>query len=238
MHTTGDFIAPAAPEATTGLAEAAAPQVGADPLDAAEAAPVALLLAALLAPALGDAAPAVAAALIANFGSLPVVLTARPAQLGEVSGMVPSAVRLVETTAAIGRRAAREGMRARDLLDDPAAVENYLRSTLRCRPTEEAHGLFLDTSNRLICDFLLSRGIVNHTPLYPREVVRHALTLNASALILVYNHPSGDPSLSLADIACSRRIAQALAAVNVALHDHLMVGDNRIASMRALGVFW
>ena len=238
MHSSGDYFAPAAPEATTGLAEPATPRVSAGPLYAGEAEPVALLVAALLAPALGDAAPAVAAALIANFGSLPAVLTARPGQLGEVPGMVPAAVRLVETAAAIGRRAAREAIRERDLLDDPAAVETYLRSTLRCRPTEEAHGLFLDASNRLICDLLLSRGIVNHTPLYPREVVRHALTLNASALILVHNHPSGDPSPSLADIAGSRRIAQALAAVNVALHDHLVVGDNRIASMRALGVFW
>jgi DNA repair protein RadC len=236
MSTTADFAAPSGPDRNEGLAEAAAARVLADASDEVEADPVTPLLAALLTPALGTTATQVADALLATFGSLAAVLNARPRQLSQMPGMCKAAASLINSAAAIGRRAALEQIRERDLLDDHGAVELYLRSTLRCRAAEEARGLFLDARNRLICDLVLSRGTVSHTPLYPREVVRHALLLNASALILAHNHPSGDPSPSVADIATSRRIAQALAAVNVALHDHLIVGDNRIESLRTRGV--
>jgi DNA repair protein RadC len=236
MSTTADFAASSTRDDTRSLVETEAVHALAESPDATEADPTLPLLAALLKPALGRTAARVAAALLSTFGSLAAVLNARPRELSQVPGMRDAAVSLINSAAAIGRRAALERIRERDLLDDHGAVELYLRTTLRCRAAEEARGLFLDARNRLICDLVLSRGTVSHTPLYPREVVRHALVLNASALILAHNHPSGDPSPSVADIATSRRIALALAAVNVALHDHLIVGDNRIESLRGRGV--
>jgi len=189
----------------------------------------------LLVNALDRAAKPVAAALIQSFGSLAAVLSAGTWQLAQVPGMTEAAARLLEAAHAAARWAAEEQIRERDLFDDPAAVHAYARATMRCRPVEEAHGLFLDARNQLIRDQMLSRGIVDHTPLYPREVARQAVLLEASAVVLLHNHPSGDPTPSAADIEITQRVGRALAAVGVALHDHLVVGDTRIASLRAMG---
>jgi DNA repair protein RadC len=191
-------------------------------------------LASLLEAALEATAQPVATALLATFGSVAAVLAARHWQLATVPGMNDAAVRLVEAAYAVQRWAAQEEIRGRELLDGPAAVEWYVRVSLRGRTVEEAHGLFLDARNYLIRDLLLSEGTVDRIPLYPREVVRQALLLDASALILVHNHPSGDPTPSLADIELTRRVAAALCTVDIALHDHLIVGDNRITSLRAM----
>lgn len=195
------------------------------------------LLEPLLVDALDRAAKPVAAALIETFGSLAAVLSAGTWQLARVPGMTEAAARLLEAAYAATRWAAEEQLRQRDLLADPLAVHAYARTTLRCRRVEEAHGLFLDAGNQLIRDQLLSRGVVDQTPLYPREVARQAVLLEASAVVLLHNHPSGDPTPSAADIQSTQRVGQALAAVGVALHDHLIVGENRIASMRGLGLF-
>ncbi len=194
------------------------------------------LLEPLLVSALDGAAKPVAAALIESFGSLAAVLSAGTWRLARVPGMTDAAAKLLEAAYAAARWAAEEQIRERDLFDDPAAVHAFARMTLRCRPVEEAHGLFLDAGNRLIRDQLLSRGVVDHTPLYPREVARQAVLLEASAVVLLHNHPSGDPTPSAADIQSTQQVGRALAAVGVALHDHLVVGDNRIASMRAMGL--
>ena len=244
MGKTGTFGEPPGPQRQPCLDEApnfdlrrdrpVADPSATDPSDAEQSS---ALLEPLLVNALDTAALPVASALIETFGSLAAVLSAGRWRLAQVPGMTEAAAHLLEAAHAAVRWAAQEQIRERDLFDEPAAVESYVRATLRCRPTEEAHGLFLDAHNRLIRDVLLSRGIVNHTPLYPREVVRHALVLDASAMILVHNHPSGDPTPSALDIDSSHQVARALAAVNVALHDHLIVGDNRVASLRALGMF-
>ena len=226
-----------APPPTPGLNDSVGRPWPAEPIDGCATEHPLTLLEPLLVNALDKAALPVAATLIETFGSLAAVLAAGKWRLAQVPGMTEAAARVLEAAHAAARWAAEEQIRERDLLDNPQAVAAYLRISLRCLPVEEAHGLFLDARNRLIRDQLLSRGIVNHVPLYPREVVRHALDCHASAVILAHNHPSGDPSPSVADIDSSRQIARALAAVDVALHDHLIVGENRIASLRALGLF-
>jgi DNA repair protein RadC len=192
------------------------------------------LLGSLLESALGAAALHVATSLIATFGSLSAVLAARHDQLAVLQGLTEAAIRLIEAAYATQRWAAQEQIRDRELIGDWSALERYLRATMRCRPVETAHGLFLDRKNHLVRGLMLGEGTVDHTPLYPREVVRHALLLDASALILVHNHPSGDPTPSTADIDMTRLIAAALGTVDVALHDHVIVGHNRIASFRAM----
>ena len=104
------------------------------------------------------------------------------------------------------------------------------------RETEHFRVLFLDRKNTLIADEELGRGTVDHVPVYPREVLRRALELNASALILVHNHPSGDPTPSAADISMTEQIQTAAQALSVTLHDHLIIGKSRESSFRALGL--
>lgn len=192
------------------------------------------LLAALLAPVLGADAEGVAAALTLSFRSLSAVLAARPDRLAAVPGMSHAAVSLIELVHRITGWTAKEAISERELIGSPAELERFVRARLRCRAVELAYGLFLDRKNRLIADVLLGQGTVDHTPLYPREVVRHAIRLDASAVILVHNHPSGDPTPSRADIDSTDQIARALATIDVALHDHLIVGENEIASLRQL----
>ena len=193
-----------------------------------------MLLGLLLSHAIGPAGLPVAASLVGAFGSLTAVMAARPSQLVAAPGMSVIAARLIEVSTAVSRLTASEAIRGRELIGSWAQLEGYLRVTMRGRAVETAHGLFLDRKNHLIRDVVLGEGTVDHVPLYPREIVRHAIALDASALILVHNHPSGDPAPSPADIEMTRRIAQALVSVDIALHDHVIVGDNRIASMRVL----
>jgi DNA repair protein RadC len=112
----------------------------------------------------------------------------------------------------------------------------YLTAVLAREPIEQFRVLFLDTRNRLIADEAQSRGTVNHTPVYPREVVRRALQLQATALILVHNHPSGDPGPSREDIAMTSDIRDAAAALSIVLHDHLIIGRGRHVSFRSEGL--
>jgi DNA repair protein RadC len=116
------------------------------------------------------------------------------------------------------------------------AVLDYLTAVLAREKIEQFRLLFLDNRNRLLADEAQARGTVNHTPVYPREVVKRALELNAVALILVHNHPSGDPTPSREDIAMTRAIAEAAATVSVAVHDHVIVGNGRWTSFRQEGL--
>lgn len=193
----------------------------------------AALLAQLLAPLLGDASGPVASALIASFGSLTAVLAADSYRLAGLPGVSKATVHLIKSAHAVGVWSAGEAIKRRDVISSSHALENYVRTKLRCAGTESAVGLFLDRKNQLIDEVLLGCGTVDHVTVYPRDVVRHAILLHASAVILVHNHPSGDPVPSPADIDLTRRIAKALVAVDVAFHDHLIVGDGQIVSMRA-----
>ena len=195
---------------------------------------VARMLTELLAPVLDADAEDVATALTRNFRSLSGVLAAKPNRLAAVPGMSRAAVSLIECVHEIAGCVATETISERELIGTPAELEHYVRARLRCKGIEIAYGLFLDRKNRLLEDVLLAQGTVDHVCLYPREVVCHALRLDASAVILAHNHPSGDPTPSADDIRISREVARALATMNVTLHDHLIVGDNRIASLREL----
>ena len=117
------------------------------------------------------------------------------------------------------------------------ALLDYCHATMAHRETEQFRILFLDTKNTVIADEEQAKGTVDHVPVYPREVVKRALELSASALILVHNHPSGDPTPSAADIQMTRQIATAAKALGITVHDHLIIGKASESSFRALGLF-
>jgi DNA repair protein RadC len=128
----------------------------------------------------------------------------------------------------------REPLEDRLVIGSASALLDYLSVTMRHEPTETTRILYLDRKNALIKDEIQQRGTVDHTPLYPREVVKRVLELGACAVILVHNHPSGDPTPSRNDIEMTRQLAAALGTINVALHDHVIVGRNKEASFRKL----
>ena len=183
----------------------------------------------------GDTKP-LAKALIKRFGSLAGVLGADPETLATIRGMGPAS-----TAALLVVRAAAQAMLRAELKDRPVIsswqqLVDYCTARIGYAGTEEFYLLFLDTKNVLIADEAQQRGTVNHTPVYPREVVKRALELGACALIMVHNHPSGDVTPSKADIEMTRAVRDAAKAVGVALHDHLVVGRGRHASFRTLGL--
>ncbi len=183
----------------------------------------------------GDVKP-LAKALIAQFGSLAAVLSASPMELKKVTGMGDASVAVL----AIIREAATRLARA-DILDQPvisswSQVVDYCRTVMGRAAIEEFRVLFLDRKNRLIADEQQQRGTVDHTPVYPREVVKRALELSASALILVHNHPSGDPTPSAGDIAMTREIRETASRMGIELHDHLIVTRTSETSFRSAGL--
>jgi DNA repair protein RadC len=133
-------------------------------------------------------------------------------------------------------RIGREQVQKRPVISSWSALLAYVKTELAHEPREQFRVLFLDKKNRLIADEMLGQGTVDHAPVYPREVARRALELSASALILVHNHPSGDPHPSAADVDMTRQVAAAIRVLNIALHDHLVVGKDGVASFKALGL--
>jgi DNA repair protein RadC len=176
----------------------------------------------------------VAKMLIRRFGSFAEVIAAPPARLKEVDYVGDSVVTELKIVEAAALLLAKQSMKKRLELGSFAQVLDYCRGAMAFRETEEFRVLFLDKKNGLIADEVQGRGTVDHTPVYPREVIRRALELNASALILVHNHPSGDPTPSTADITMTGTIADLAKPLGVKLHDHLIVGRNGHCSMRAM----
>ena len=175
-----------------------------------------------------------AKALIERFGGFAEVFAASRAQLGEYLGEgVISQLKIVEAAA---HRFSRAQVMQKPALSSWSALLDYCHAAMARRETEEFRVLFLDRKNVLIADEVQSRGTVDHAPVYPREIVKRALALNASALILVHNHPSGDPSPSRADIQMTREIVQAAAALKIQVHDHLVIGRQGHASFKSLGL--
>jgi DNA repair protein RadC len=174
----------------------------------------------------GDTKP-LAKHLINIFGSFAGVLTAPTEKLLEVTGVgehTVAAIRLVQEAAI---RLARAPLTEQPLLNSPDRLENYLRTVMGWEPIEQFRVLFLDSRNQLIADEVLGRGTVNHTPVYPREVVRRALELHAVALILVHNHPSGDPRPSADDVEMTQIIKMAATPLEIRIHDHIILGRSR-----------
>jgi len=174
--------------------------------------------------------------LLARFGDFNHVISADRARLAEVEGAGEAAIHTLKIVEAAAHRLARAKVINRPALSSWAAVVDYCKTAMAHGDIEQFRILFLDKKNVLIADERQARGTVDHVPVYPREVVKRALELNASAVILAHNHPSGDPTPSQADIDMTRRIHTALAAVNITLHDHLVIGKSRDASFRAMGL--
>src|SRR5262249_25536539 len=133
-------------------------------------------------------------------------------------------------------RAARAEVKRREVVGSWSQLVNYCRTAMANEPREQFRVLFLDTKNQLIGDEVLNQGTVDHAPVYPREIARRALDLTAAAVILVHNHPSGDPKPSGADIAITREIIEAANAVGVKVHDHLVIGRQGAVSFKTLGL--
>ncbi len=183
----------------------------------------------------GDAKP-LAKRLIARFGSFAEAVSAPPDALAEVEGMGEASIAALKTAEATASRLLAGTLRDRPLLSSWSQLLDYCRVAMAHQPVEEVRVLYLDRKNRLIQDERQGRGTVDHTPLYPREVVKRALALGASALIVVHNHPSGDPTPSQADIAMTRQLAEAAAALGLVLHDHLIVARGGHTSFRSAGL--
>jgi DNA repair protein RadC len=176
-------------------------------------------------------AGSLAAELFDRFGSLGAVVAAEPSKLAEVLHDDLSVALLKAVRAAV-KAIVREPLEDRPVIGSKSALMDYLSVTMRHEPIEATRILFLDRKNALIKDEIQNRGTVDHTPLYPREVVRRVIELGASAIILVHNHPTDDVTPSRADIAMTCQLAAALKAINVVLHDHVIVGRSREISLR------
>ncbi|MDB5590655.1 DNA repair protein RadC [Enterovirga sp.] len=172
--------------------------------------------------------------LIARFGSFAEVLAASPTRLRQVSGLGESVITDLKIAEAAARRLARGAVARRPVLSSWSAVLEYCRTTMAFAETEQFRLLFLDRRNLLIADELQQTGTVDHTPVYPREVVKRALELSATAVILVHNHPSGDPTPSSADIRMTKEIVEIAKPLGISVHDHIIVAREGHASLKGL----
>ena len=178
----------------------------------------------------------IAKALLARFGSLGGVLGAAPEELKSVAGMGEVSAVQIKATHAVVARMLREEAKRQPVLSSWKQVIAYVRAAMAHERTEQFRILFLDKKNILLGDEVQQRGTVDHAPVYPREVVKRALELGASALILVHNHPSGDPAPSRADIDMTKDVQKAAAALGLVVHDHIVIGRHGHASLRTLGL--
>lgn len=177
-----------------------------------------------------------AKALIARFGDFAAVLAADPPRLVEVDGCGPAVALELKTIQAAVERAARVEARRKPVVGSWTKLLDYCRVTLQHETTEQFRVLFLDVKNQILADEILGEGTIDHAPVYPREVVRRALELRAAAMILVHNHPSGDPTPSRADAEITREIVKAADILGVKVHDHLVIGRHGHASLKQLGL--
>ena len=172
--------------------------------------------------------------LIATFGSFAEVVGAPRARLVAMKGLGEAAVNELKIVHAAAQRLAKGELRKRPVLSSWGNVLDYCRTAMAFSDKEEFRLLFLDKRNQLIADEVQQRGTVDHTPVYPREVVKRALELSATALILVHNHPSGDPTPSRADIQMTQAIIDVAKPLGIAVHDHIIVGKEGHASLKGL----
>ncbi len=177
-----------------------------------------------------------AKALLARFGSFAEVIAAPAARLMEINGVGESVVQQLKIVEAAAHRSAKTQVINRPALSSWTALLDYCTAAMARVTNEEFRVLFLDRKNVLIADEVQNRGTVDHTPVYPREIVKRALELSASSIILVHNHPSGDPTPSKADIAMTREVVTAARTLGIAVHDHLVIGRGGHASFKSLGL--
>lgn len=173
--------------------------------------------------------------LLDSFGDFNRVVSAPAERLRAVKGVGEAVVQELKIVEAAAHRLARARVMHRPVLSSWGALLDYCRTAMAHRETEQFRILFLDRKNVLVADEEQAKGTVDHVPVYPREVVKRALELNASALILVHNHPSGDPTPSEADITVTGQIRDAADVMGIVLHDHLIIGKSRELSFRSEG---
>jgi DNA repair protein RadC len=154
--------------------------------------------------------------------------------LREIDGIGEASINQLKLIAAAASRVAKGQVNKRALLSSWNDVIDYCRTSMAFADKEQFRILFLDKRNQLISDEVQQTGTVDHTPVYPREVIKRALELSATAILLVHNHPSGDPTPSQADIQMTRAIIDIAAPLGISVHDHLIVGKNGHASMKGL----
>lgn len=183
----------------------------------------------------GDVKP-IAKALLTRFGSLAGVLAASVEESRTVPGVGEQAALDLKLLGEATLRVGREAIRKRTVISSWSALLAYVKVALANEPREQFRVLFLDRKNQLILDEIQNRGTVDHAPVYAREVMRRALELSASAVILVHNHPLGDPTPSGADIDMTRQVVDAGRPLRISVHDHLVVGREGVASFKALGL--
>jgi DNA repair protein RadC len=175
-----------------------------------------------------------AKALIARFGTFAGAVSARPERLREIDGLCEAAIVELKIVAEAAKRFAKVKVESRPAMGTFSAVLDYCRTAMAYLDREEFRILFLDKKNALIADEVQGTGTIDHAPVYPREAMRRAFELNATAVILIHNHPSGDPSPSQTDIQLTRQIVALGKSLNVAIHDHLIIGRDGFASLKGL----
>ncbi len=171
-----------------------------------------------------------------GFASLAALLAASPAELAKIDGLTPGAAAALKFVEATVQRTLRTAALDRPVLSGWQALTDYLHAAMAHRMTEEFRVIFLNNRNVMIRDEAMGSGTVNAAPVYPREIVKRALELGASGLVLVHNHPSGDPSPSRDDIQMTRQIVEAGKPLGLSVHDHVVIGRTGHASFRALGL--
>jgi DNA repair protein RadC len=176
----------------------------------------------------------IAKALLTRFGSLPEVLGAPVHLLTEIKGVGDSVATDLKLMAAVAHRMLKGDLKGRQVLASWSSVIEYCRAAMAFEAREQFRVLFLDKKNALIADEVQQTGTVDHTPVYPREVVKRALELSATAVILVHNHPSGDPTPSRADIEMTKLIVDTARPLGITVHDHIIIGKDGHASLKGL----
>jgi len=177
-----------------------------------------------------------AKALLERFGSFAAVISADPRRLEEIKGLGRAGVVCLKAVQAAALAFMREDIMDQPILSSWDKLLRYCKASMGHSTTEQFRILFLNNKNALIADEVQQRGTVNHTPVYPREVIKRALELGATAIIMVHNHPSGDPTPSQGDIAMTRQVVEAAGKLQIRVHDHLIIGRNDHVSFKALGL--
>jgi len=177
-----------------------------------------------------------AKSLIKRFGSFAEVISANPERLKEIKGIGENVVTEIKLVHAAALRLSQGEIMQRPALSSWSLLIDYCRASMAFNEKEQFRILFLDKKNILIADEVQQEGTVDHTPVYTREVVKRALELAASSIILVHNHPSGDPTPSQPDIIMTQKIIEAAEKLNIKIHDHIIVGKQGHASFRGLGL--
>jgi len=178
----------------------------------------------------------VAKDLLKTFGNFGEVCAAPLHRLTEIKGIGEKTALDLKLLHAASVRMGRESVLGRPILSSWTALLDYCRSAMQFEPIEQFRVLFLDRKNRLIADEVLGRGTIDRAPVYPREIIKRALTLESTAIILAHNHPSGDPTPSQSDITMTNEVIAAAKAISVVVHDHLIIGRENVVSFKTLGL--